>query len=645
MGQDSIQFLSYTYDDLGNITSRTDEIKGLAEDFQYDGINRLLKAILVERDTLSMTYDAIGNLTYKSDVGSYNYAENGAGPHAVTSINGEDIENWSLAAALTQYMTFTSFQKVSNIENDTASIAITYDEAYQRIKTEKKVNGQVYERKVYYDNLYERIEQADQVVEVHYIRGASGVVAVKRVIDDTQVSTNYWHKDHLGSLETLTDQLGSKVASFSYDAWGRRRNAETWESYDHSVENYLARGFTGHEHYDLLGLVDMNGRIYDPVLARFTSPDPFIQDPFNIQSYNRYTYVLNNPLTYTDPSGYFFKKLFKGLRRTIGGLGRAVGGVLKGAVNLVESAGKEVGRFYEKHKDVIIPIVAGLVTGGVAGFALAGYSALTVAVGSAAGFGFGQGVSSAIRSGASFGDALKAGVKSAVISGVTSLASFGVGEAFGHLTIKGNALHKFLSHGTVQGLSAELQGGDFGSGFVSGSITAVSQIGIKDISYGGQVVASAIVGGTASVIAGGKFENGAVSGAMISIFNDQWEKTKKAMSFGGDVLTKSVEIYEKELKHNYPLKASQFTQGLKHAGTAVDMLSGNFDPANYAVTYVAGAIWGPLGYLLDSPSIGVGSDIVDYQAIGRTNNINYNKAAMQYEAIENVGNWLKSNGY
>ncbi len=63
------------------------------------------------------------------------------------------------------------------------------------------------------------------------------------------------------------------------------------------------RGFTGHEHLPQFGLINMNGRVYDPFLARFLSPDSFVQAPDYSQNFNRYSYAFNNPLKYTDPSG------------------------------------------------------------------------------------------------------------------------------------------------------------------------------------------------------------------------------------------------------------------------------------------------------------------------------------------------------
>jgi len=97
---------------------------------------------------------------------------------------------------------------------------------------------------------------------------------------------------------------GDILEEYSFDAWGIRRNPADWSYSNVSAPTYTQHGFTGHEHLDMFSLIHMNGRIYDPEISRFLSPDPVIQDPYSIFSYNRYSYCLNNPLKYTDPSGY-----------------------------------------------------------------------------------------------------------------------------------------------------------------------------------------------------------------------------------------------------------------------------------------------------------------------------------------------------
>ena len=94
---------------------------------------------------------------------------------------------------------------------------------------------------------------------------------------------------------------------YSYDAWGRMRNTANLTTYSPGSEPVLfvaGRGFTGHEHLPWFNLINMNGRLYDPLTAQFLSPDNYVQDPTFTQNYNRYIYCLNNPLKYVDPSGY-----------------------------------------------------------------------------------------------------------------------------------------------------------------------------------------------------------------------------------------------------------------------------------------------------------------------------------------------------
>jgi len=116
---------------------------------------------------------------------------------------------------------------------------------------------------------------------------------------------HYVLKDHQGSLTGLANASGQLSERYSYDAFGRRRNAQNW-SYDNITTGSITdRGYTFHEHLDEFGLINMNGRVYDPLVGQMLSPDPFIQQPEYSQSYNRYGYVFNNPLRFTDPSGYF----------------------------------------------------------------------------------------------------------------------------------------------------------------------------------------------------------------------------------------------------------------------------------------------------------------------------------------------------
>ncbi len=113
----------------------------------------------------------------------------------------------------------------------------------------------------------------------------------------------YFHTDYLGNYETITNESDNIVDKLSFDPWGRR-NPLTW-TYNNVPQTHLFdRGFTGHEQLDAFKLIDMKGRAYDPFVARFLSVDPTIQFPQNSQSYNRYSYALNNPLKFTDPSGF-----------------------------------------------------------------------------------------------------------------------------------------------------------------------------------------------------------------------------------------------------------------------------------------------------------------------------------------------------
>jgi RHS repeat-associated protein len=126
----------------------------------------------------------------------------------------------------------------------------------------------------------------------------------------------YTYTDHLGSITAVTNAQGNVIARQNFDAWGRRRNALDYSylpqhttnidngiSASGNLPQWLYRGYTGHEMLDEFALINMNARLYDPVLGMMLSPDNYIQDPSFTQNYNRYGYCFNNPLRYTDPSG------------------------------------------------------------------------------------------------------------------------------------------------------------------------------------------------------------------------------------------------------------------------------------------------------------------------------------------------------
>src|SRR5262249_44759486 len=140
-------------------------------------------------------------------------------------------------------------------------------------------------------------------VDQFYVHAPERVVAVV-TRGGTHPGTLYVHVDHLGSVESLTNENGTAVEKRSYDAFGQRRNPTWGLPLPASFGSLITEGFTGQESDDDLGLVNMKGRIYDPKVGRFLTTDPVVSDPLSGQAWNAYAYVLNNPLSLVDPSGF-----------------------------------------------------------------------------------------------------------------------------------------------------------------------------------------------------------------------------------------------------------------------------------------------------------------------------------------------------
>lgn len=147
----------------------------------------------------------------------------------------------------------------------------------------------------------------------HYVSAGGAVFAMFTSRSGTlnglpATTTSYLHNDHLGSVAAITDETGAVTERLAYDPWGKRRfvtsNPGATDKLDAIVGQKTDRGYTMHEHLDEMGAIHMNGRIYDPLIARFMSADPLVQAPYNLKSFNRYSYVWNNSLKLWDPSGF-----------------------------------------------------------------------------------------------------------------------------------------------------------------------------------------------------------------------------------------------------------------------------------------------------------------------------------------------------
>ena len=287
----SVQNLNYTFDPgTGNLTWRIDGLRSLYESFTYDNLNRL--ASVNGSSPLNISYNSAGNIASKTSVGNYTY---GTSPNALSQVSNPE----NIVPTTTQNISYTSFNKVDNISEGSINLQYTYDGNRQRNSASLYKNS-VLQNTTHYVGDFER----EDARLIHYIAGGDGIAAIY-VLNMGLDTMYYIHTDHLGSYDAITNQSGTVVQNYSFDAWGLRRNPSDWTYNNPTTHSLFSRGYTGHEHLDAFNLINMNGRVYDPLLGRFLSPDNYVQAPNFTQSYNRYTYCFNNPLAYTDPSGYF----------------------------------------------------------------------------------------------------------------------------------------------------------------------------------------------------------------------------------------------------------------------------------------------------------------------------------------------------
>ncbi|HEY0974630.1 MAG TPA: RHS repeat-associated core domain-containing protein [Solimonas sp.] len=513
-----VQNLTYRYDAVGNIVYRDDGTQNVAEVLTYDQRNRFtsstIQVPLIGTTVSSYNYNDIGNIT-SSSIGTYAYNTSGSSsvrPHAVNEVvlaaggklsyqydangnmtqkavfnaAGAQVPTESVATTYSSYNLPIQMQRPGALLSPAVSLSFQYGPERQRVRQQANNATTIY---VHPDNVggmqYEKRVSALGTFHIYYV-SAEGApfVQVTRLDNGLALATDYIFRDALGSVDVITDYLALVKERFSYEAFGERRRLNGTEAEGISG-TFTDRGFTNHEHLDELNLIHMNGRVYDPQIARFTSADPFIQDPGNLQSFNRYSYVINNPLRYTDPSGYFFKSLERSVRHELRRwerdfrkeIRRADGNL--GAVLRVAGAG------------------ASLLCGGPA--CIAGVVAIMEATVSRA-----QGVTG--------GDLIR---NVAVATG-TALAFNAVGT---NAVVQETVGKQIGAHAIVGCLSATASGGHCGRGAVSAFLGKVTTVSTAGLHPGLQLASASLAAGLSSQLMGGNFSDGAVLGAYGYLFN------------------------------------------------------------------------------------------------------------------------------
>ncbi|MBL4868076.1 MAG: RHS repeat-associated core domain-containing protein [Pseudomonadales bacterium] len=543
------------------------------------------------KDNQTMTYDDLGNIETKTGLGTYGYsttnglngtcaAKTGAvipGPHAVRSTSGTGASycynaNGDMIFGKNRTVTYTAFGKPATISASNGHSAAFYyspgrDLVYR--KDSKLIVPIIYDESMilvpkvthtYILGGYEKVIDGGTVKERHLIGGVVSVTVENG--DENNPRDEYLFKDHQGSTTTITDTSGNVLQRMAYDTWGKRRAAVTTHdsgiSYDSlslsAIEivtfddRCTGRGYTGHQMIDSVGLIHMNGRVYDPELGKFLSADIIVQEPYNPQSLNRYAYVMNNPLSAVDPSGFKSQKLSKWWAKN------------KGYVRVIAAI------YIATIPGVGAPIAANIMAAAVADIvATGGVDPTSLAV-----------------------SMFSAGVLNPAMSGV-----------------KGTAL-RMLGHGVIGGIRSDLTGGKFVHGFVTGALNesldrVFDKIGSATKSIFVEAAAAGLVSGAMSEQMGGSFKNGALTGGFARLFNHQ--SKKRAQKGNGYGVTdeqrqlvaggKIQEFWESRLAAGDPVARAGLAS-LNPEGGVVDYLFGGTSINNrlqaFANVYADGAL-------------------------------------------------------
>jgi RHS repeat-associated protein len=439
-----LQNLSYTYDNVGNVASITDTQHTGGRTFGYDDLNRLTSGSGTfggtnqSQTSCSYAYDAIGNLLNKCGV-AYSYTDPMHPSFVTARDDGKSYTadiNGNTQNGDGRTFVWTPDNRVFSVNNASGTTSMDYDYTGTRVKKNGPLGLVLYPFAGY--------EIGPDGTKTKYFRVGNEIVGAKQtpVVNPENEKKLFYHADHLGGTNVITDINGARVQLNEYDPWGKvSRNDGTVDP---------EKRFTGQILDPESGLYYYGARYYDPELGRFISPDPIVPSPGDPQSLNRYSYVRNNPVKYIDPTGHsfwsaignFFKNLFRrpeiffatlvvglvtgglawaALPATMGAtMAFAIAGAVGGAFAGLTGAGMSGGNLWQ---GMLIGMVGGAVGGGVYG-AGGGVFAGAFAGGFVAG-----GLGTAFHGGNFFENAFVGGIGSTIMAA----AMYGVAKVAGEL--------------------------------------------------------------------------------------------------------------------------------------------------------------------------------------------------------------------
>ncbi|RMZ60253.1 hypothetical protein D1632_10710 [Chryseobacterium nematophagum] len=325
----SILQISYSFDAIKNeLKSRiTGGDFNISESFDYDDNNRLINWTTplsgIKPSANRNVYDIKGRITQNDQVGSIKF-ENATKIYQPTgmTLNAAGVENYN--NDLIQSIVYNENNDPVFIDGEKGDVVFQYGLTSMRQRVSYggnfSANGEGKFTKFYNeDGSFEVVKDNVTGKEKHilYIGGTpyeSNIVYLKNYTESSG-SYKFLHKDYLGSILAISDEAGNKLEQRHFDAWGDIAAVAFENGVPIMIKNIILsssknflidRGYTSHEYFSEIGIIHMNGRLYDPILRRFLAADENIQDIFNTQIYNKYGYVMNNPLMYTDPNGEFF---------------------------------------------------------------------------------------------------------------------------------------------------------------------------------------------------------------------------------------------------------------------------------------------------------------------------------------------------